>query len=295
MHRFSEVLRDLVGRRRNASFPRAAMGDPRKDAPGVPRPSSGPGDGSDWHDRERLQRALEEIEIYRDLFEEAPIAYVREDLDSRLISANRTALRILGLDPKDVPGILGASLVPDSPEAQRRVKEALASIGRGTDTSGVVLELRRKNDGKPVWLQWWSRPESNGKYTRTMFLDITERVLLEKEQSKLRAQNRYLQEEIKAVHNFEEIVGRSPALLAVLAKVDRVAGTDATVLITGETGTGKELVARAIHSASRRSERPLIKVNCAALPTGLVESELFGHEKGAFSGALARRLGRFEL
>ncbi|HET9038378.1 MAG TPA: sigma 54-interacting transcriptional regulator, partial [Myxococcaceae bacterium] len=99
----------------------------------------------------------------------------------------------------------------------------------------------------------------------------------------------------KSVHNFEEIVGRSPALLAVLAKVDRVASTDSTVLITGETGTGKELVARAIHSNSRRSERPLIKVNCAALPTGLVESELFGHEKGAFSGALARRLGRFEL
>jgi len=237
----------------------------------------------------------DEFQIYRDLYEEAPIAYVREDLDSRLISANRAALRILGLDPGDVPGILGSSLVPDTPEAQRRVKEALASVGRGADTSGVVLELRRKNDGKPVWLQWWSRPEPNGKYTRTMFLDITERVLLEQEQKKLQAQNLYLQEEIKSVHNFEEIVGRSPSLLAVLAKVDKVARTDATVLITGETGTGKELVARAIHSASRRSERPLIKVNCAALPTGLVESELFGHEKGAFSGALARRLGRFEL
>ncbi len=271
------------------------MGEPTKGAPGVPRASSASGVSGDGHDRERLQRALEEIEIYRDLYEEAPIAYVREDLDSRLISANRTALRILGLDPKDVPGILGASLVPDTPDAQRRVKEALASIGRGTDTSGVVLELRRKNDGRPVWLQWWSRPEPNGKYTRTMFIDITAHVLMEQEQSKLRAQNLYLQEEIKSVHNFEEIVGRSPALLAVLAKVDRVASTDATVLITGETGTGKELVARAIHSNSRRSERPLIKVNCAALPTGLVESELFGHEKGAFSGALARRLGRFEL
>jgi formate hydrogenlyase transcriptional activator len=242
-----------------------------------------------------LPESLEEIQIYRDLYEEAPIAYVREDVDSRLISANRAALRILGLDPGDVPGLLGSSLVPDTPEAQRRVKEALASVGRGADTSGVVLELRRKNDGKPVWLQWWSRPEPNGRYTRTMFLDITERVLLEQEQNKLRAQNLYLQEEIKAVHNFEEVVGRSPALLAVLAKVEKVARTDATVLITGETGTGKELVARAIHSASRRSDRPLIKVNCAALPTGLVESELFGHEKGAFSGALARRLGRFEL
>ncbi len=245
--------------------------------------------------RGRAEAEPEPLEIYRDLYEEAPIAYVREDLSSRLISANRAALRILGLEPGDVPGILGASLVPDTPDAQRRVKEALASVGRGTETSGVVLELRRKNDGKPVWIQWWSRPESNGRYTRTMFLDITERVLMEQEQARLKAQNLYLQEEIKSVHNFEEIVGRSPSLFAVLAKVDRVARTDATVLITGESGTGKELIARAIHSRSRRSEKPLIKVNCAALPTGLIESELFGHEKGAFSGALARRLGRFEL
>ena len=108
-------------------------------------------------------------------------------------------------------------------------------------------------------------------------------------------QNLYLQEELKSVHNFEEIVGRSPALLAVLDKVRRVAPTDATVLINGETGTGKELIARAIHSNSRRAAKPLIKVNCAALPAGLVESELFGHEKGAFTGAIARRIGRFEL
>src|SRR5262249_36051363 len=85
------------------------------------------------------------------------------------------------------------------------------------------------------------------------------------------------------------------ALTAVLDSVQRVAATDTTVLITGETGTGKELIARAIHSRSRRKDKPLIKVNCAALPAGLVESELFGHEKGAFTGALARRVGRFEL
>src|SRR5262249_49828061 len=101
----------------------------------------------------------------------------------------------------------------------------------------------------------------------------------------------YLQEEIKAVHNFEQIIGRSAALLDVLDQVGRVAPTDTSVLVTGETGTGKELIARAIHSASKRRDKPLIKVNCAALPAGLVESELFGHEKGA----IARRLGRFEL
>jgi transcriptional regulator with GAF, ATPase, and Fis domain len=126
-------------------------------------------------------------------------------------------------------------------------------------------------------------------------VDITDRVLMEQEKARLQQQNLYLQEEIKAAHNFEEIIGQSPALQAVLDDVRKVAATDASVLITGETGTGKELIARAIHSSSRRKEKPLVKVNCAALPSGLVESELFGHEKGAFTGALARRLGRFEL
>src|SRR5262249_28767272 len=130
---------------------------------------------------------------------------------------------------------------------------------------------------------------------RAFGVDITDRVLAEREQARLRAQNLYLQEEIKAEHNFEQIIGRSPALLDVLDQVGRVAPTDATVLVTGETGTGKELIARAVHSASPRRGKPLIKVNCAALPAGLVESELFGHEKGAFSGAIARRQGRFEL
>jgi len=246
--------------------------------------------------RLRLERDLMEREQqYRDLYDEAPIAYVQEDLESRFISANRAAMRILGITPEEVPGTVGMSFIPDTPEAQRRVQEAFASVGRGTDTGGVVLELRRKDNGKPIWIQWWSKPEPNGKYTRTMFVDITDRVLLEQEQARLKAQNLYLQEEIKSVHNFEEIVGNSPALKGVLDNVARVAPTDSSVLIVGESGTGKELVARAIHSASRRADKPLIKLNCAALPSGLVESELFGHEKGAFSGAIQRRVGRFEL
>jgi PAS domain S-box-containing protein len=241
------------------------------------------------------QRLQVSEERYRDLYEEAPIAYVKEDLESRFISANRAAMRILGITPEQVPGTIGRSFIPDTPEAQRRVKEAFASIGRGTDMGGVVLELRRKDNGKPIWIQWWSKPEPDGKFTRTMFVDITDKVLAEQEQARLTAQNVYLQEEIKSVHNFEEIVGQSPALTAVLADVTRVSPTDSTVLITGETGTGKELIARAIHSSSPRRAKPLIKINCAALPAGLVESELFGHEKGAFSGAIARRIGRFEL
>jgi transcriptional regulator with GAF, ATPase, and Fis domain len=118
---------------------------------------------------------------------------------------------------------------------------------------------------------------------------------MEQEKIRVEQQNQYLREEIKQTHNFEEIVGRSPQVIAVLENVRRVAPTDASVLVFGETGTGKELIARAIHSASTRANKPLIKVNCAALPTGLVESELFGHERGAFSGAIARRIGKFEL
>ena len=246
-----------------------------------------------------LRRANEALvqseERFRDLFDEAPIAYVHEGLDSRFIEANQTAMRILGLKPEEIAGMTGKSLVPNTPEAQQRLSEWLASIERGTATRGTVLELRRKDDGKPVWIQCWSRPAPDGSYTRTMFIDVTDRVLMEREKARLEAQNTYLIEEIKETHNFEEIIGQSRALAEVIEKVKLVASTDSSVLILGETGTGKELVARAVHSNSERRNRPLVKVNCAALPVGLIESELFGHEKGAFTGAIDRRIGRFEL
>ncbi|MGC8773930.1 MAG: sigma 54-interacting transcriptional regulator [Chlorobaculum sp.] len=112
---------------------------------------------------------------------------------------------------------------------------------------------------------------------------------------KLEGERTYLVEEIREVHNFEEIVGQSAPLAEVLRRVSQVAPTDATVLIEGETGTGKELIARAIHNLSPRKERVLVRVNCAALPASLIESELFGHEKGSFTGAVERRIGKFEL
>src|SRR5216117_4399831 len=168
-------------------------------------------------------------------------------------------------------------------------------MGRGTDKEGIVLELRRKDNGQPIWIQWWSQPAPDHSYTRTMFIDITERVLMEREKARLEAQNTYLQEEIRSEHNFGEIVGSSPSLLDVLRQVDQVAPADSTALIIGETGTGKELIARAIHDRSPRKNRALVKVNCGAISAGLVESELFGHIKGAFTGAIANRDGRFKL
>ena len=114
-------------------------------------------------------------------------------------------------------------------------------------------------------------------------------------QSQLEQENLYLQEEIKTQHNFDEIIGDSPAIRKALSDVETVAGTDANVLITGETGTGKELLARAVHNLSPRKDKPLIKVNCASIPRELFESEFFGHVRGAFTGAIKERLGRFEL
>ncbi len=139
-----------------------------------------------------------------------------------------------------------------------------------------------------------------------VFQDITERKLgeeklksalkeIEQLKNRLQAENIYLQEQINLNHQFEDILGQSSALKSVLRQVEQVAPTDTSVLIMGETGTGKELFARALHNLSHRKDRPLVKVNCAALPSNLIESELFGHEKGSFTGATARRTGRFEL
>jgi formate hydrogenlyase transcriptional activator len=118
---------------------------------------------------------------------------------------------------------------------------------------------------------------------------------IEELKDKLAKEKLYLEEELRLEHGFEDIIGDSPALMQVLKQVEVVAPTDSTVLIQGETGTGKELIARGVHRLSDRRERTFVKLNCAAIPTGLLESELFGHERGAFTGAIAQKAGRFEL
>ncbi len=244
----------------------------------------------------QLERENEQLrEEFRDLFDEAPIPYVYEGTDSRFIRANRAAMKVLGVKPEEVAETYGKSLVADTPETQRRLREAFESLGEGSETNGVELELRRKDNGDPVWVQWWSKPAPDGKSTRTMMVDITDRVLMEHEQARLQAQNEYLLEEIRIAQDFGDIVGDSPGLRKVLQQIHLVAPTDAAVLITGESGTGKELVARAIHENSPRKGRALIKVNCSAVPENLFESEFFGHVRGAFTGAVRDKPGRFEL
>jgi PAS domain S-box-containing protein len=154
----------------------------------------------------------------------------------------------------------------------------------------------RRNDGKYVWFLFRYNPlrDEQGRVLRWYVAgtDIEER---KQEEERLQHENVALREEIDKASMFEEIVGTSPALHSVLSRVSKVAPTDSTVLLTGETGTGKELVARAIHRRSHRASRPFVSVNCSAVPRDLIASELFGHEKGAFTGAIQRRLGRFEL
>jgi formate hydrogenlyase transcriptional activator len=186
----------------------------------------------------------------------------------------------------------GAEIHPEDSERLKAYVDRASSSG-----SGFELELRvRKGDGSYRWFLARYNPlrDEKGQITRwyAACTDIEDRKQAEE---RIQNENVALREEIDKASMFEEIIGTSPALQAVISRVSKVAPTDSTVLITGETGTGKELVARAIHRRSQRSSRAFVSVNCAAIPRDLIASELFGHEKGAFTGATQQRLGRFEL
>jgi len=186
------------------------------------------------------------------------------------------------------------------------VIEGIMSVLAGTNTE-FTLEYPSYTSDPEHWFIMRVVPFSSRKGgVIVSLIEITERKLAEIDlqnafteidrlKNKLEAETAYLREEIQKEHNFEGIIGRSPAIQYVLFKIEQVAPTDTSVLVLGETGTGKELVCRAIHSNSPRKARPLVKVNCAALPMNLIESELFGHERGSFTGAASRRIGRFEL
>ena len=207
--------------------------------------------------------------------------------------ANRTALNYLGLNLDEWRNSSFAdSAHPD--DSERLVTSAARAFASG---SADELELRiRKGDGSYRWFLARFSPlrDEQGQITRwySCGTDIDDRKQAE---DRLRQENVALREEIDKASMFEEIVGTSPELRSVLTRISKVAPSDSTVLVTGETGTGKELVARAIHRRSARASRPFVSVNCAAIPRDLIASELFGHEKGAFTGATQQRLGRFEL
>jgi PAS domain S-box-containing protein len=252
------------------------------------------GTGIDVTDEEELTKALRKSEgELRQVLDLAPQIIGVLGPNRERLYANRVALSYYGVSLDEWrQRSYGPEVHPDDFD---RVK---ADIDRSL-ISGAAYELEmrlRGGDGTYRWflVRYNALRDDQGQIVRWYIAgtDIEDR---KRDEDKLQQENVALREEIDKTSMFEEIVGASPALTAVLSQVSKVAGSDSTVLITGETGTGKELVARAIHRRSRRASRGFVAVNCAAIPRDLIASELFGHEKGAFTGALQRRLGRFEL
>ncbi|HWC97760.1 MAG TPA: sigma 54-interacting transcriptional regulator [Candidatus Sulfopaludibacter sp.] len=252
--------------------------------------------------RKAQQRLLlKSEEKYRDLVDLSPDPIFVVNSAGSYVSANPAALELLKCTAREFTSIP----VTDTylPEERYLVRCQLEAIKAGT-----ILRFERifvRTDGTTLPVEVSASPIRDG-YFQTVLRDISERKRSEaalanafKEiqalKDRLHDENVALREQIDQGFMFEEIVGSSPALQKVLSSIIRVAPTDSTVLVTGETGTGKELIARAIHKRSQRAGQAFVSVNCASIPTSLIASELFGHEKGAFTGALQRRQGRFEL
>jgi PAS domain S-box-containing protein len=233
------------------------------------------------------------------LLDSAMDAVVVLDAQGVMRRANPAAERLFGCAVEDLLGEkLRDFLPPDSAarfDSFVQELDAPATRARQLWIPQSFTVLRRDRTSFPAEATL-SRFENRGQVFHTLILrNVDERLAAQRRIESLTVQAEYLQAEIRALHHFDEIIGQSAALRQVLRDVEQVAVTDAAVLIQGETGTGKELFARAIHAASRRRDQPLVTVNCAAIPATLIESEFFGHEKGAFTGATARREGRFAL
>ena len=253
---------------------------------------------TDIDERKQAEEALRQDEReLRQLIDFLPQHVMVLDADGHLLEANQMVLDYTGhtlkeMRDKGAEGLVDGYSHPD--DAERLWSECQRGLA-----SGAPFEIERRargKDGRYRWFlfRWSPLRDEQGRVTRwyAAATDIEKRKQAEQ---RLQNENVALREEIDKASMFEEIVGVSPALHAVLSRVSKVAPTDSTVLITGETGTGKELIARAVHKRSQRSSRAFVSVNCAAVPRDLIASELFGHEKGAFTGATQRRLGRFEL
>jgi len=250
---------------------------------------------TDITERKTAEEQIRQQEMERQqMLDLTPLCIAVIGPDWRPLYANRASLDYFGvsLDVWLQKGQIGDEAHPDD-------RERLMAEGHRASLTGSPFELEvrvRKGDGSFRWFQSRFNPlhDDKGQVTRWFMAstDIDDR---KRAEETLQQENVALREEIDKTNMFEEIVGTSPALTAVLSRVSKVAGSDSTVFISGETGTGKELVARAIHRLSRRASRAFVAVNCAAIPRDLIASELFGHEKGAFTGAVQRRLGRFEL
>jgi formate hydrogenlyase transcriptional activator len=253
------------------------------------------GTRTDIDDRKKTEERVrhDEREL-RMLVDYVPQHLVVLDAQGRILYANRAALEYTGLTLDEITTRDDVWSLVFHPDDMPIVQTTLRGLAEGI---GGEVELRiRRRDGQYRCYLAYNAPlrDDDGRIIRWFATgtDIEDR---KRAEQRMQDENLALREEVDKASMFEEIVGSSPSLRTVLTSVAKVAPTDSTVLVTGETGTGKELVARAIHKRSQRAARAFVSVNCAAIPPTLIASELFGHEKGAFTGALQRRPGRFEL
>ena len=250
--------------------------------------------------RLEAEQVVEERETQlRRLLEGAMDAIVDFDADFRVTLMNPAARRCFGRDERNEPNFDLRQLF--SPESRQRLERCAAELIRGDaapDSQWLAGGLRvLASDAEAFQAEATLshyRLHEQGRLT-LILRNVEERQAAEQRIVSLSRETQYLREELSSHQNYERIVGSSSALVRALHEVDRVAPAETSVLLLGETGTGKELFARAIHDRSKRREKPLVKLNCGAIPHNLIESELFGHERGAFTGATQRRHGRFVL
>jgi PAS domain S-box-containing protein len=239
----------------------------------------------------------------RILVEQSRDGIVVLDQNGKVFEANQRFANMLGYSMEEILQLHVWDWVT------QKTQEQLLEMARTVDETGDHFETRHcRKDGTFYDVEVSTNGAVCGGQRLVFYVcrDITERmevvqnlrdalIEIKELKNRLEAEKAYLQEEIKLKYNYENIIGNSDEIRYTLYKVEQIASTDTTVIILGETGSGKELIARAIHGSSSRKNRAFVKVNCATLPLSLIESELFGHERGAFSGAFARRLGRFEV
>jgi formate hydrogenlyase transcriptional activator len=253
----------------------------------------------DHSDRKKADVALHLSEQrFRALFEFSPNAILTIDESGDITAANSQVENFFGYSRAELLGQPVEILTPErfrqNHPAHRRDYDAKPHVRQ----MGAGLELygRRKNGSEfPVDIMLGPVDTEEGRAVISVIRDISDKKRMEEALKRAELENRYLEEELNTEHRFDDIIGESVGLRRVLKEVEDIAATDVTVLIQGETGTGKDVIARAIHQLSLRRKRTLVKLNCAAIPTGLLESELFGHEKGAYTGAISQKIGRLEL
>ena len=251
----------------------------------------------DFTERRQAEQTVQRSEErLRALFEFSPDAIVTTDSQGAITEVNSQTEKFFGYSREELVGQSVDVLVPERLRHSHPGHRKDYNAHPRSRPMGAGLDLRgRRKDGSefPIDIMLAPVETSEGRVVLSTIRDLSERKKAEEAIRRAEEERRYFEEELQS--NFAEIIGENSGLKQILKQVETVASTNATVLVLGETGTGKELIARAIHRLSRRRDRSFVKLNCAAIPSGLLESELFGHERGAFTGAIAQKIGRLEL